>query len=144
MAMCDPHTVYVITDAAPPRTAPAPDPADPDAVRRVRRRWRITVAAALTLSAYVLLPDPYGWWLAGAALGWLVWPWPPRLRRLRHLAAVLLGAADALVSAALGTRRLAYIATLLRQAVAETRRSSPPHPGHDGDDAARFPEGDPS
>ncbi|MEO3799970.1 hypothetical protein [Nonomuraea sp. B1E8] len=142
--MTEPHTVYVITDA-PPRTAAAGSGrARPVGPAGVLARTAVAVAALLLVSG--LIPDVYGlrWWLYGAVLGWLVWPW---LARMRAFAALLFGALDALLAAVLGTRRLVYLAALLRQAVRETRTSARPADdngaGRNDDDAAS-PEGQPS
>ncbi|MGW4640783.1 hypothetical protein ACWEN6_19775 [Sphaerisporangium sp. NPDC004334] len=108
--------VYVITDAAASRTALPARPAIPLSVR-------LTVRAASALAVLALLHlivPVYGcrWWLYGAALMWIAWP---LLRPVRQIAGHVLGAADALIAAALGTRRLAYLTVLLRQAVRDPR-----------------------
>ncbi|MEU6997200.1 hypothetical protein [Nonomuraea sp. NPDC046570] len=139
--MSEPRTVYVITDAAPRTACPGSVHARP--VRRVSVLVRAVVAVAALLLVYGLIPDVYGcrWWLYGAVLGWLTWP---RLARMRAFAGLVLGALDALVAAMLGTRRLVYLAALLRQAVRETRTSSRPADADRDDDDASSPEGDPS
>lgn len=139
--MTEPHTVYVITDA-PPRTA-CPDPTHTRPVRRFGVLMRTVVAVAALLLVYGLIPEAYGcrWWLSGAVLGWLVWP---RLTRIRASAALLFGALDALLAAMLGTRRLVYLAALLRQAIRETRSSARSTDAADRDDDASSAEGDPS
>ncbi|MGN9786615.1 hypothetical protein ACTMTF_34700 [Nonomuraea sp. ZG12] len=140
--MTEPHTVYVITDA--PHRTDTPGPVHARPVRRAGVLARAVVAVAALLLVSGLIPDVYGcrWWLYGAVLGWLVWP---SLARIRAFAALLFGALDALLAAMLGTRRLVYLAALLRQAVRDTRTS--PRPGDDAgrdDDAASSGEGDPS
>ncbi|MEU4225996.1 hypothetical protein AB0F17_17005 [Nonomuraea sp. NPDC026600] len=138
--MSEPRTVYVVTDA-PPRTAhTAPSTPAP----YVRLAWaRACRAVAALLLVYALIPDAYGcrWWLYGAVLGWLV---QPCLARLGAFAGLLFGAADALVTAMLGTRRLVYLAALLRQAVHETRTPRPTDDADRDDDDASPAEGDPS
>lgn len=55
--------------------------------------------------------------LALTVLAWLLLA----LAVLGHVVGLLLGALDALLAARLGTRRLAYICRLLRQALRDTR-----------------------
>ncbi|MFC4529142.1 hypothetical protein [Sphaerisporangium dianthi] len=113
--------VYVITDAAaPPRTALPIRPAVPLSVR-----LSVRAAAVMAVLALLHVAVPVygcGWWLYGVALVWVVWP---VLRPVRRIAGHVLGAADALIAAALGTRRLAYLAVLLRQAVRDPHTPAP-------------------
>jgi hypothetical protein len=116
-----PRVVYVITDAAPGASSsthtvrPGAD-APPLPVRLCRR----LVLAMVGLFALTALVWPYAcpWWAYALTMAWVLWP---LARPARRAVAVTLIAADALVTAAIGTRRLVYLAALLRRAARESR-----------------------
>ncbi|WP_157249705.1 hypothetical protein [Nonomuraea typhae] len=118
--------VYVITDAPPPRALAA---STSMFARGVRLAGRALVAVfALVVARWLLTAEAFdGWrWLIGAALlAWLCRPW---LAGAWRVAGLVFGAADALISAWLGTRRLGYVAALLRAA---TRTPPTPKPNPD-------------
>ncbi|MGW3351726.1 hypothetical protein ACWDA3_51240 [Nonomuraea rubra] len=112
--------VYEITDAAPPGTPP------PVAPLRVRLLFRAVPTMAVLLVVRLLFADA-PWWVYAATCGWTVWPWlAPRLRRTAAVALLMLGALDALVTAYIGTPRLAYIARRIVEFVRDTAREENP------------------
>ncbi|GAA0949177.1 hypothetical protein [Nonomuraea longicatena] len=130
-ARLNPGVVYAITDA-PARTAPSHP--HPPARMRVRLAGRALIAVAVLLVLRLILPDgAYGGlrWLAVPALaGWTLWP---VLTGVRRVLTLLLGAADALIAAALGTRRLVYLAALLRHIAAQAQTIRPARPARPTD-----------
>ncbi|MER6508268.1 hypothetical protein ABT158_15715 [Nonomuraea sp. NPDC001636] len=136
-----PRTVYEITDASPPRTPPAIP-----AAWYARLLRRAIVAVAALMLAGLLLGGAFTTWrwlVVPMLLAWVAWPWlRPALHRVATVALLILGALDALIAAILGTRRLVYLAGLLRQAVRESRTAARPGAGAGLDDEAPFSQGD--
>jgi hypothetical protein len=82
---------------------------------------------AALLLVRLLLPGGAPWWAYAALCGWTAWPWlAPRLRPAAAVALLVLGALDALVTAYIGTPRLAYIARRIVEVVRDSAREENP------------------